>query len=49
VTGAGTRTALRGTVLVVDDEEGVRASVRAILEETCDVLEAPNGARRSRF
>ncbi len=34
----------RGTVLVVDDEEGVRASVRAILEETCDVLEAENGA-----
>ncbi|HEY7650593.1 MAG TPA: sigma-54 dependent transcriptional regulator [Methylomirabilota bacterium] len=34
----------RGTVLVVDDEEGVRASVRAILEETCDVLEAEQGA-----
>jgi DNA-binding NtrC family response regulator len=34
----------RGTVLVVDDEAGVRASVRAILEETCDVLEAENGA-----
>jgi DNA-binding NtrC family response regulator len=34
-----------GTVLVVDDEEGVRASVRAILEETCDVLEAANGAQ----
>ena len=34
----------RGTVLVVDDEEGVRASVRAILEETCEVLEAENGA-----
>jgi len=34
----------RGTVLVVDDEEGVRASLRAILEETCDVLEAANGA-----
>ena len=32
----------RGTVLVVDDEEGVRASVRAILEETCEVLEAEN-------
>jgi len=45
VTAAGTRTARRGTVLVVDDEEGVRASVRAILEETCDVLEAPNGAQ----
>jgi DNA-binding NtrC family response regulator len=34
----------RGTVLVVDDEDSVRASVRAILEETCDVLEAPDGA-----
>ena len=34
----------RGTVLVVDDEEGVRASIRAILEETCEVLEAENGA-----
>ncbi|PYN36102.1 MAG: hypothetical protein DME01_09725 [Candidatus Rokuibacteriota bacterium] len=39
------QTARRGTVLVVDDEEGVRASVRAILEETCDVLEAGNGAQ----
>jgi DNA-binding NtrC family response regulator len=28
----------RGTVLVVDDEEGVRESVRAVLEDTCDVL-----------
>jgi DNA-binding NtrC family response regulator len=36
--------ARRGTVLVVDDEPGVRASVRAILEETCDVLEAEHGA-----
>jgi DNA-binding NtrC family response regulator len=34
----------RGTVLVVDDEEGVRASVRAILEETCEVREAEDGA-----
>jgi DNA-binding NtrC family response regulator len=34
----------RGTVLVVDDEPGVRASMRAILEETCEVLEAENGA-----
>ena len=33
----------RGTVLVVDDEAGVRASIRAILEDTCQVLEAPNG------
>jgi len=35
----------RGTVLVVDDEEGVRASVRAILHGVCDVLEAEDGAR----
>ncbi len=34
----------RGTVLVVDDEEDVRASIRAILEDTCEVLEAENGA-----
>jgi DNA-binding NtrC family response regulator len=34
----------RGTLLVVDDEEGVRASVRAILEETCEVVEAADGA-----
>ena len=44
MTGVDTQTARRGTVLVVDDEEGVRASIRAILEETCDVLEAGNGA-----
>jgi DNA-binding NtrC family response regulator len=31
-------------VLVVDDEEGVRASVRAILEDACEVLEAEDGA-----
>ena len=43
MTGVDSQTARRGTVLVVDDEEGVRASVRAILEETCDVLEAGNG------
>ncbi len=36
--------ARRGTVLVVDDEEGVRASVRVILEDECNVLEAENGA-----
>jgi DNA-binding NtrC family response regulator len=36
----------RGTVLVVDDEEGVRASVRAILDGTsCDVLDAEDGAQ----
>jgi two-component system response regulator AtoC len=34
----------RGTVLVVDDEEDVRTSIRAILEDTCEVLEAENGA-----
>jgi DNA-binding NtrC family response regulator len=33
-----------GTVLIVDDEEGVRESVRAVLEDTCEVLAAPNGA-----
>jgi DNA-binding NtrC family response regulator len=45
VSGADSKAAQRGTVLVVDDEEGVRASVRAILEETCDVLEAGNGVQ----
>src|SRR5256885_2130393 len=30
--------------MVVDDEEGVRASIRAILEDTCEVLEAETGA-----
>jgi len=45
VTAADAPTARRGTVLIVDDEEGVRASVRAILEDTCDVLEAANGAQ----
>ena len=34
----------RGTVLVVDDEVGVRASIRAILEERCEILEAETGA-----
>ena len=34
----------RGTVLVVDDEEGVRASIRAILDGVCVVIEAPDGA-----
>ena len=33
----------RSSVMIVDDEEGVRESVRAIFEETCEVLEAPNG------
>jgi len=35
----------RGTVLIVDDEPGVRASIRVILEEECEVLEAEDGAR----
>jgi DNA-binding NtrC family response regulator len=35
--------AARNVVLVVDDELGVRESVRAIFEETCEVLEAPTG------
>jgi DNA-binding NtrC family response regulator len=38
-----TATGTRGTVLVVDDEEGVRASIRAILDGVCDVIEAPDG------
>jgi DNA-binding NtrC family response regulator len=37
--------ARRGTVLVVDDEDGVRASFRVILEDEYTVLEADNGAR----
>jgi two-component system, NtrC family, response regulator PilR len=35
----------RGTVLVVDDEEGVRESMRLILEDDCDILEARDGTR----
>ena len=35
----------RGSVLVVDDEDGVRESIRAILEQTCDILEAHTGAQ----
>jgi DNA-binding NtrC family response regulator len=34
----------RGSVLVVDDEEGVRDSIRLILEDDCDILEARDGA-----
>jgi len=33
----------RGTVLVVDDEQAVRASLSAILKASCHVLEARNG------
>ncbi len=33
----------RGTVLVVDDEDAVRASLSAILKASCHVLEARNG------
>jgi len=39
------RVTRRGTVLAVDDEEGVRASIRVILEDTCQVLEAEHGAQ----
>jgi DNA-binding NtrC family response regulator len=35
--------AARSTVLVVDDEEGVREAVRIVLEDTCDVLPAATG------
>jgi DNA-binding NtrC family response regulator len=34
----------RGSILVVDDEEGVRDSMRLCLEEDCDVFEARDGA-----
>jgi DNA-binding NtrC family response regulator len=34
----------RGSVLVVDDDEGVRDSLRLILEGDCDILEARDGA-----
>ena len=34
---------LRPVVLVIDDEPGVRASVRMVLDATCEVLEAPDG------
>ena len=44
LSGPPLTTRRRGTVLVVDDEEGVRASIRAILEETYEVLEAEHGA-----
>jgi DNA-binding NtrC family response regulator len=35
---------MRSTVLAVDDESGVRESVRLILEDTCEVLHAANGS-----
>ena len=35
----------RGSVLVVDDEEGVRDSIRLILEDDCDIVEARDGER----
>jgi DNA-binding NtrC family response regulator len=38
-----TRPDVRPVVLVVDDEPGVRASVKVILEPDCEVLEAPDG------
>ena len=33
----------RPVVLVIDDEPGVRASVRMVLDGVCEVLEAPDG------
>jgi DNA-binding NtrC family response regulator len=38
-----TRPDVRPVILVVDDEPGVRASVKVILEPDCEVLEAPDG------
>jgi DNA-binding NtrC family response regulator len=35
---------VRPVVLIVDDEPGVRASMKVILEDGCDLLEAPDGA-----
>ena len=35
---------VRPVVLIVDDEPGVRASVKVILEDGYDLLEAPDGA-----
>jgi DNA-binding NtrC family response regulator len=43
VTTARTSVSSRGTVLVVDDEHAVRASLSAILKASCHVLEARNG------
>ena len=34
----------RGSVLVVDDEEGVRDAFRLMLGDDCDILEAHDGA-----
>src|SRR5215510_12833468 len=33
----------RPVVLVIDDESGVRTSVKMVLDPVCDVLEAPDG------
>jgi two-component system response regulator AtoC len=43
VTTARSSVSSRGTVLVVDDEHAVRASLSAILKASCHVLEARNG------
>src|ERR671924_2416358 len=43
VTTARSSMSSRGTVLVVDDEQAVRASLSAILKASCHVLEARNG------
>jgi two-component system, NtrC family, response regulator AtoC len=40
VSGVRAGSASRGTVLVVDDEPSVRASLRAMLEATCHVVDA---------
>jgi two-component system, NtrC family, response regulator AtoC len=37
------RSDLRPVVLVIDDEPGVRASVKMVLDGVCDVVEAPDG------
>ena len=46
VVEARPRSTTAGTVLVVDDEEGVRDSVRAVLEDSCEVLLDGETARR---
>ena len=43
-----TTVAPRGTVLVVDDEDSVRLSVRAMLEGVCRVRQRRQGERSAR-
>jgi two-component system, NtrC family, response regulator AtoC len=40
---AAARSDSRPVVLVIDDEPGVRTSVKMVLDRVCDVLEAPDG------